>query len=153
MAEIPSIERAAGEDAMEIAELYLAARTDALPYLRRVHDDAAVLGWIKTVVLAQGETWVARHDGGILGFVTLVSDELEQLYLRPGHYRRGIGSMLLAKAKYRSPGRLHLFTFERNTTARAFYEARGFRIVDRNDGSRNEEGEPDLLYEWAATKP
>jgi ribosomal protein S18 acetylase RimI-like enzyme len=45
---------------------------------------------------------------------------------------------------------LHPFTFQRNESASAFYEAHGFRIVDLNDGSRNEEGEPDVLYEWLA---
>lgn len=149
----PSIERATSADAIEVAELYLASRADALPDLRRVHSDEAVRVWIRTVMLAQGETWIARRDGRILGFVTLDGEELVQLYLRPGEYRRGLGSMLLAKAKDRSPGRLYLFTFERNTRARAFYEAHGFRIVDRSDGSRNEEGEPDIRYAWTVVQP
>lgn len=145
-----ALDRANEADAAEIAALYLASRADALPSLRRVHDDAAVHAWIRTVMLRQGKTWVARQDGAILGFVTLRGDALDQLYLRPGHYRRGIGSILLAKAKVLSPGRLRLLTFQRNERARAFYEAQGFRIVDLNDGTRNEEGEPDVLYEWVA---
>jgi hypothetical protein len=47
-----------------------------------------------------------------------------------------------------SPRRLQLFTFQRNERARAFYEARGFVAIGASDGSGNEEGEPDLLYEW-----
>jgi len=43
---------------------------------------------------------------------------------------------------------LHLFTFQRNARARAFYEAHGFRLVDLSDGARNEEGEPDARYDW-----
>jgi ribosomal protein S18 acetylase RimI-like enzyme len=100
------------------------------------------------VLLCRGETWVARLDGHVVGFLTLIGDDLDQLYLRPGHYRRGIGSLLLTKAKERSPGRLHLFTSQRNERARAFYEAHGFLIVNLSDGSRNEEGELDVLYEW-----
>ena len=84
----------------------------------------------------------------MVGFLTLIGDDLDQLYLRPRYYRRGIGSLLLTKAKERSAERLRLFTFQRNERARAFYEAHGFRIVNLNDGSRNEEGEPDVLYEW-----
>jgi GNAT superfamily N-acetyltransferase len=146
----PLIERAVIADAAEIATLYLASRADALPGLRRVHSDEAVRAWIRTVMLTQGETWAARLDRRIVGFMTLVGEDLEQLYLLPGHYRRGIGSMLLAQAKALSSGQLRLFTFRRNERARAFYEAHGFRIVDLNDGSRNEEGEPDVLYEWTA---
>lgn len=143
-----TIERASPRDAGEIAALYLASRGEALPYLRRCHSDEEVQGWIEAVRLATGETWVAREAGRILGFLSLDGDELDQLYLLPGHFRRGIGSLLLARAKEQSPVRLSLFTFQRNTAARAFYERHGFRLVDLNDGTRNEEAEPDALYEW-----
>jgi len=143
-----TVERASPRDAGEIASLYLASRAEALPYLRRCHSDAEVRDWIATVMLAAGETWVAREAGRILGFMTLNGEELDQLYLLPGHLKRGIGSLLLAKAKERSPERLSLFTFQRNTGARAFYEHHGFRLVDLTNGARNEEGEPDALYEW-----
>jgi ribosomal protein S18 acetylase RimI-like enzyme len=66
----------------------------------------------------------------------------------PGHYRCGIGRKLFELAKTRSPAQLHLYTFPRNVRARAFYEAQGFRIVNMNDGARNEEKEPDICYEW-----
>jgi len=142
------IERASPGDAGEIAALYLASRAAALPYLRRVHSNDEVRGWITHVRLATGETWIAREAGCILGFLCLDGEDLDQLYLLPGEFRRGIGSLLLAKAKQLSPERLHLFTFQRNMAARAFYERHGFRLVDLNDGERNEEGEPDALYEW-----
>jgi GNAT superfamily N-acetyltransferase len=90
-----------------------------------------------------------RRGGRVLGFMALDGDELDQLYLRPGYYRQGIGSRLLALAKRESPGRQRLYTFQRNARARAFYEAHRFRAVDLNDGSRNEESEPDVQYEWA----
>lgn len=143
-----TIERASPRDAGEIAALYLASRTEALPYLRRRHSDDEVRIWIATVMLVIGETWIAREAGHILGFATLNGEELDQLYLLPGHFRRGIGSLLLAKMKERSPERLSLFTFQRNAGARAFYERHSFRLVDLDDGSRNEEGEPDALYAW-----
>ena len=143
-----TVEQASPRDAGEIAALYLASRAAALPYLRRVHSDDEVRDWIATIRLATGETWVAREAGRILGFLCLDGEDLDQLYLLPGELRRGIGSLLLAKARELSPERLHLFTFQRNTAARAFYERHGFRLVDLNDGERNEEGEPDALYEW-----
>lgn len=143
-----TLEPASPRDAGEIAALYLASRAEALPYLRRVHSDEDVRDWIATVRLARGETWVAREAGRILGFLCLDGEDLDQLYLLPGQFRRGIGSLLLAKAKELSPERLILFTFQRNASARSFYERHGFRLVDLNDGERNEEGEPDAIYEW-----
>ncbi len=139
---------ASQSDAGEIASLYLASRSDALPYLRRVHTDTEVRAWIRDVVLKRGETWVARKHKIIVGFLTLIGDEIEQLYVLPGHYRCGIGGRLLEAARKKSPNRLYLYTFQRNAGARAFYEGQGLRIVDMNDGSRNEEREPDIRYEW-----
>jgi hypothetical protein len=55
---------------------------------------------------------------------------------------------LLDKAFALSNGRLQLFTFQRNTGARSFYEVKGFRAVEFNDGSCNEEREPDIRYVW-----
>jgi len=45
------------------------------------------------------------------------------------------------------PG-LSLWTFQKNTAARASYERHGFEAVDETDGAANEEREPDLLYTW-----
>ncbi len=146
-----SLKPAAPDDASEIADLYLASRADALPYLPRLHTDEEVRSWIAGTVMRRCRVWIVCRDGRVVGFLALDGDELDQLYLMPGHYRQGIGSRLVAMAKQESPGRLRLFTFQRNARARAFYEAHGFRIVDLNDGSRNEECEPDVRYEWTMT--
>lgn len=138
------------EDAAVIAALFLASRREALPYLPEVHPDAETYDWIERVVLTQGEVWVAVGDGRVVGFMAVVGDHLDHLYLLPGYGRRGIGGRLLAKAKELSPDRLELWAFQRNAPARAFYEARGFVAVEFGDGSGNEEGTPDVRYEWVA---
>ncbi len=143
---------AVAADAFEIAEVFLASRQDALPYLPTLHSDEETRRWIPEIVMQRSEVWVAELDGKIVGFLSVAGEHLDHLYVRPGYYRQGIGDRLLVKAKAMSPQRLRLFTFQRNERARAFYEARGFVLIDFNDGSRNEEGEPDVLYEWAASR-
>ncbi len=138
------------DDADAICDLYLASRRAALPYLRKVHSDAETRQWIAEVLLRDCAVWVAEADGCILGFAAVAGTHLEQLYLHPGHLRRGIGSLLLAKAKELSPGGLELHCFQRNAAARAFYEARGFTAVEFGDGSGNEEGEPDIRYSFSS---
>ena len=76
------------------------------------------------------------------------SEHLDHLYLLPSHYRRGIGTALLDKAKQASGGKILLYAFQKNTRARAFYERHGFRAIWFGDGAENEEHEPDVLYEW-----
>lgn len=143
-----SLTQALDSDADEIADVYLASRADALPYLRRVHTDNEVRAWMTEVALKRGETWVVKRDSAIVGFITLMGEEVEHLYVLPGNYRRGIGRTLLNLAKTRRPNRLYLYTFQRNTSARAFYETQGFRIIDMSAGTRNEETEPDIRYQW-----
>jgi GNAT superfamily N-acetyltransferase len=146
------LRRAAAADAMEVAEVFLAARRDALSFVPVLHSDDETRRWISSVVMIRCEVWVAILDDRIVGFLSVAGDLLDQLYVRPGFYRQGIGDRLLAKAKEMSPQRLHLFTSQRNKRARAFYEARGFVPIDFGDGARNEEREPDVLYEWVASE-
>ena len=87
------------------------------------------------------------QQGGVAG-LNQPTEHLDHLYLLPGQYRRGIGSMLLDKAKSLSNGRMQLYAFQRNARARAFYEHHGFKAIESGDGSENEENEPDVLYEW-----
>ena len=143
---------ATSHDADEVARIHLAARADALPYLPRLHTSDEVRTWIAGVVLPRCRVWIARRDGLAVGFLALDGDELDQLYVLPGRTWQGIGSRLLALTKLESPGRLRLFTFQRNAGARAFYEAHDFQAVAFSDGSRNEEREPDIRYLWTRPK-
>ncbi|MFJ7945706.1 GNAT family N-acetyltransferase [Streptomyces sp. NPDC096354] len=154
-ADRPLLRKAAAEDAEPLTRLFLASRAGTMPYLPKVHSDADTLAWMTHVVLPGTTVWVAEiatgtGTGDVLGFASVDGTELEHLYLRPDVRRRGIGSLLLAKAREFSPEELTLHVFQRNTDARAFYERHGFTAVDFNDGSRNEEKEPDVLYRWTA---
>ena len=142
------LREAVARDADALCDLYLASRRAALPYLKKVHSDEETRTWISAVLLRDCSVWVAEEKGRIVGFVAIAGTHLEQLYLHPDHLRRGIGSLLLAKAKELSPDGLTLYTFQRNAAARAFYEAHGFTAVEFSDGSGNEEGEPDVRYSF-----
>lgn len=131
-----------------IGDLYLASRKDALPTVKQVWGDDSVRHWLGSLFDTEGQLFVAESENKVVGFMRIVGDDLDQLYLMPGYYRRGIGTKLLDKAKELSPEKLRLFTFQVNQRARNFYEQHGFRVVDMNDGERNEEKEPDILYEW-----
>jgi GNAT superfamily N-acetyltransferase len=143
------IREATPDDASAIADLYLASRDDALPGLRKVHTDDAVRDWVARFLLVRDRVWVAEREGTIVGFIALHDDWVDQLYLRPGCHRQGIGTALLMIAKRVSPRGLRLFCFQRNGRARAFYEAHGFVAVRFSDGTDNEEQEPDIKYVWA----
>ncbi|MHB8382766.1 MAG: GNAT family N-acetyltransferase [Candidatus Binataceae bacterium] len=156
------IRRARAADAAAIAEVYIESRRGAARYFKTVHSDDELRGWIATYLVPKLEVWVAEDaapakitgkiignvTGRIIGMMALDGDMVEQLYIAPASQRRGVGDGLLRLAMRERPARLCLWTFQANKPARSFYEARGFRAIEFTDGSRNEEREPDVLYEW-----
>lgn len=142
------IGKAAPNDATELAAIHIAARREAMPYLPELHTDEEIVGWfVRRVAEAPDGFWVARDERQIIGYFALYDVDLDDLYVRPGHQGRGVGSALLDAAKALSPRRLALSTFQQHARAQAFYEARGFREVGRTEG-QNEERLPDIQYEW-----
>lgn len=147
------IRKAAAADIAEVAELFIASQRDALPFLAALHTPQETRGFIANQVFPHCDVWVADERGRIVGMMALAGTHLDHLYLQPGQYRRGIGTLLLNKAKELSPQKLTLYAFAVNTRARAFYEHHGFVPLEFGDGSGNEAGQPDVLYEWRGAPP
>lgn len=152
-----------GEDADALAELFVAARDAAYPAMPRpVHPPHEVRHWFKetlhlverTIPMPEDrETWVAEHDGDLLGYLVLDPEWLDSLYVQPGLTGRGVGSALLDLAKGLRPDGFGLWVFESNVRARRFYERHGLVAVRRTDGSDNEEKAPDIEMLWPGRDP
>jgi len=143
-----TIRRGTVDDAAPVADVYLASRRAAAGRIPRgIHTDDEVRAWFASIVLVEHEVWVAELDGRVVGIAVLRGDSLDQLYVQPEVQRRGVGLRLLDHVK-RGRSRLRLFTFEANEPAREFYEKHGFKAIAFGDGTANEEGAPDVLYEW-----
>jgi GNAT superfamily N-acetyltransferase len=149
-----SLRRADQADAEFIAAIFTSSRRAAMPYLPVLYTDAEVLEWIKDVVLRRSSATLAvSSDGEAGGFASVQSGVLEHLYVSPQLQGHGLGALLLATAKEESPRGLRLHVFQRNLSARQFYERRGFKLIELRNGSSNEEGEPDAAYEWIGSGP
>jgi ribosomal protein S18 acetylase RimI-like enzyme len=142
------IRRAKTKDAPAVATVYIASRRGAAAHMPTVHTDAEIREWVIDHMVPERETWVADDHGRILAVMVLDGEMIDQLYVAPAEQRRGVGDAMLAHAKKLRPTRLRLYTFQSNTPARRFYEARGFVAIEFNDGARNEERAPDVLYQW-----
>lgn len=134
-------------DAADVADTWLRSFGAALPTVRLAHGDDEVRDWFSSVVIPRYETWIAVAGGSVVGLLVLDGGELEQLYLDPSRWGRGLGDRLVARAKQQRPDGLGLWTFQVNGSAQRFYERHGF-MVERTDGLRNEEHEPDVRYVW-----
>jgi GNAT superfamily N-acetyltransferase len=76
------------------------------------------------------DTTVAEVDGAVAGFVMVVGDEVEQVYVSRDHRGSGVAALLMAEAErqVRAGGHAQawLAVVEGNGRARAFYERAGW---------------------------
>lgn len=77
------------------------------------------------------DTTVAVVDGAVAGFVMVVDDEVEQVYVSAAHRGSGVASALVAEAERQVTANGHrqawLAVVAGNVRARAFYERIGWR--------------------------
>jgi GNAT superfamily N-acetyltransferase len=137
-------------DMDQVAVVQRRSRDHALPWINVLHTPEQDRWFFREHVFKTCQLWGYFEDGELAGFVAFREGWIDHLYVLPTSQHHGIGSALLqvAQSKMRN---LNLWTFQRNATARRFYEKRGFALIKETDGSGNEESEPDALYAWRST--
>ncbi|WP_233270548.1 GNAT family N-acetyltransferase [Chachezhania sediminis] len=118
------------------------------PWMPKLYSGAETVAFCGTLI-DRGWVRVAEREGVPAGFIARDGAEICALYITDAARRQGHGAALLADAKGRQD-RLWLRCFQVNAGAQAFYRAQGFRQAGTGDGTGNEEGLPDFLYEWQA---
>ena len=129
------------------AQVHRIAFDHAMPWLAGLHTPDEDLWFYRERVFPTCQVWGCFTGEELSGIIAFSDGWIEQLYVRPAAHGRGIGTELLRVATGAFE-RLELWTFQRNTGARRFYEARGFVLAEETDGTRNEEREPDARYVW-----
>jgi GNAT superfamily N-acetyltransferase len=134
-------------DMSECAEI-VNAWIDATNWMPRVHPREEVAEFYRDTVFSRFEVFVAENDNHVAGMIALSPDNtVSALYVHQNDRGKGIGKMLLDRAKMEATGPVQLWAFVANRDAQAFYEREGFAEVRRTDGD-NEEKLPDILYRW-----
>ncbi len=128
----------------------LSAWIDETPWMPRIHTRAEDIAHADMMV-QRGWVTVSECET-ITGFLARDKDDIHALYIAPDARGQGIGTRLLADAMQHHD-HLTLWTFQANTRAQAFYERHGFTETDRTDGAGNDEGLPDIRYQWQRTQP
>jgi putative acetyltransferase len=137
------------DDMDQAAVVHRTAFDHALPTLAGLHTPEEDRWFFRERVFATCELWGSFDNRQLVGIIAFREGWIDQLYVLPSAQGRGIGTALLQVAKERWQA-LSLWTFQRNTNARRFYERHGFVLVEETDGSGNEEKEPDARYAWSA---
>jgi GNAT superfamily N-acetyltransferase len=142
------LRRATEDDADAAADVFISSRRTALPTVNFPYTDDSVRGYVRDILIARTEGWLATDGDEVLAVMSLKPGWVEQLYIATHRQGEGIGRQLLDLAKERSDGELQLWTFQVNDRARRFYERNGFTIAELTDGAGNTEREPDVRFVW-----
>ena len=113
-------------DCDAILEVWSAASLVATPFLSDefMTDERDK---IRTIWLPKAETWIFEADAIVVGFVSLVGNEVGGIFVHPDHQGRGIGRALMDRAASLRD-ELTLDVFEDNAVGRRFYDRYGFQF-------------------------
>ena len=96
-------------------------------------------------MLPSSEVWVYELENVILGFVGIVEDHIEGIFVTPQRQSNGIGKVLIEHVKAEHE-RLSLNVYEKNIKACGFYLREGFSVEERRLDENTMEFE--LIMEW-----
>ena len=140
------------EDASDVVRVLRASRFRFLPYAPPVRSEAEDLSWAIHSLIPSGGVTIASIGARVVGVLAVSESDgvgwIDQLYVEPEYCGRGIGTQLLRAALNSLRKPIRLYTFQENVRACRFYEGFGFQPIAFGDGSENEEGRPDTLYEF-----
>jgi putative acetyltransferase len=116
------------KDLNAILDIWYQASTLAHPFL-----DDAFVEQVKTAMrdmyVPGSETWVYEDNNKIVGFISMMDNEIGGLFVLPNHHSKGIGTQLVnfIKPLHNS---LEVEVFDKNTIGRAFYDKYGFTKIN-----------------------
>ena len=143
------IRRYTPDDLEHTVCLWRASKRAAYPYVavQQRYTLAEDTAYFRDVVAVHCVVWLAEVAGRLAGLIALKEDFIDQLYVALEQQRHEVGTALLQKVREHSPAGLRLYTFQKNLSARAFYEKHGFHTI-RYGVSPALEHEPDVEYHW-----
>ena len=115
------------DDAATILDIWYQASTLAHPFL-----DDAFAEQVKTAMrdmyIPNSETWVYEENNTVLGFISMMGNEIGGLFVLPNNQGKGIGTQLVNFIKP-SHDSLEVEVFDKNSIGRAFYDKYGFKQI------------------------
>ena len=115
------------EDTEEILDIWHEASKTAHPFLNSEfikHEKEN----IREIYLPKAETWVYEENKSMLGFISMLGNEVAGIFVKPEKHRKGIGRKLLNYvSKFKKE--LEVEVFKANKMAILFYENYGFKVT------------------------
>lgn len=114
-------------DTESVVDIWHKASAVAHPFLTTdfLHSEADN---IRSLYLPNTETWVAEKNGNIVGFISLMGNEVGALFVDPVFHGQKIGKLLM-DITTQQHSTLVLDVFEKNSMGRRFYKRYGYREI------------------------
>lgn len=112
------------EDLHQIINIWYEASTVAHPFLASSFVEK-VKSDMTNIYIPDSDTWVYEVDKVILGFISMIGNEIGGLFVLPYKHSQGIGTKLVDYIK-KDHEELEVEVFEKNTIGQSFYRKYGF---------------------------
>ena len=85
---------------------------------------------MRNIYIPDSDTWVYEKDLEILGFISMIDNEIGGLFVMPSILGKGIGTKLVNFVGENHES-LEVEVFEKNKIGRAFYDKHGFHYLKK----------------------
>lgn len=119
------------QDLEQIINVWYQASTLAHPFLSSIFVEK-VKSDMTNIYIPNSETWVYEIDKTIVGFISMLDNEIGGLFVLPNNHSKGIGTKLVDFIKNEHL-ELEVEVFEKNLIGRAFYDKYGFKRIKKID--------------------
>jgi len=117
------------KDNDEIMNIWYQASSLAHPFLEVDFVEKAKKD-LRDVYIPNTDTWVYEENNSVIGFISMIGNEIGGLFVLPNNHFKGIGTRLVNFIK-EFHAELEVDVFEKNAIGRAFYEKYGFLQIRR----------------------
>lgn len=104
---------------------------------------------MRDVYIPASETFVIQDKSRVLGFCSLLGDQLAAVFVDPDFQGTGLGKQLLGHAKTLR-NELNLTVYKENAPSIAFYQSQGFVLIKEQIDSQT--GHAEYLMQWLSSR-
>ena len=117
------------KDNDEIMNVWCQASSLAHPFLEpdfveKVKKD------LRDIYIPNTATWVYEDKNVVIGFISMLENEIGGLFVKPGNQLKGVGTQLVDFVR-QLHSELEVEVFEKNAIGRAFYKKYGFAQIKK----------------------
>jgi len=114
-------------DSEKVVETWYQAFFLAHPFLAKDFVEKVKVD-MRNIYLPNSETWVYEENEVVLGFVSMLDNEIGGLFIQPSHHGKGIGTQLVDYV-HQFHEELEVEVFENNEIGIPFYNKYGFELL------------------------